>query len=266
MSQKWSGRAQAYAETFAGQCAHSIAPLLDALAPSAGARLLDVGTGTGVAATAALARGCLVTGADPEPDMLALAVEAAPTATFVQAALPRLPFPDAAFDLVSANFVVNHVPDPAAATRELHRVLAPGGRLGASIWPTTPTPIRTLWDDVVAAAGVPVPNTVTRLAATLDFPRTPAGLAGLLDGAGLVVERAWLQEFVHVVDPDLWWSGVTRGVANIGQVWLAQAEAGRASLRAAYDELSRPFLQPDGRLHLPGAAVLAVARRTAELQ
>ena len=62
---KWGGRAQAYAETFAGQCAHAISPMLDALDLQPGERLLDVGTGAGAVAVAALVRGVRVTAADP---------------------------------------------------------------------------------------------------------------------------------------------------------------------------------------------------------
>nr|WP_300147358.1 methyltransferase domain-containing protein [Propionicimonas sp.] len=258
---KWAGRAHAYAETFAGQCAHTIPVLLDALDPRPGSRLLDVGTGAGAVAAAAVARGCAVTAVDPAADMLELAAVAAPTASLVRASLPGLPFPDGAFDLVSANFVVNHVPDPRAAVSELARVLAPGGRLGVSVWPDDPTPLRRLWDDVVREAGVRRPESAAPLPSDLDFPRTTEGLAGLLGSAGLRVERAWRHEFSHVVEPDLWWSGVTRGVANIGQTYLAQDEFGRSAMTAAFDRLSAPYLRADGRLQLAGAAVLALAVR-----
>jgi SAM-dependent methyltransferase len=39
-----------------------------------------------------------------------------------------LPFPDGVFDLVTANMVVEHLPDPLAQFREVARVLKPGGR------------------------------------------------------------------------------------------------------------------------------------------
>jgi SAM-dependent methyltransferase len=41
----------------------------------------------------------------------------------------RLPFEDASFDLVYANFVVEHLTDPQTAFQEWRRVLRPGGRV-----------------------------------------------------------------------------------------------------------------------------------------
>jgi hypothetical protein len=75
------------------------------------------------------------------------------------------------------------------------------------------------------------------------------------------VRDAWLHEFEHVVAAELWWSGPARGVAGIGQTYLAQDTAGRTAMRAAYDRLSARHLGPDGLLHLHGAAVLATAVR-----
>jgi ubiquinone/menaquinone biosynthesis C-methylase UbiE len=41
--------------------------------------------------------------------------------------LRALPFPDGAFDLVTANMVLEHLPEPLAQLREIERVLRPGG-------------------------------------------------------------------------------------------------------------------------------------------
>ncbi len=46
----------------------------------------------------------------------------------LQANVEHLPFADGSFDLVTANMVVEHLPNPSAALGEIHRVLAPGGK------------------------------------------------------------------------------------------------------------------------------------------
>ena len=47
-------------------------------------------------------------------------------------AIEALPVDDGSFDVVLATQVLEHVDDPSAAVRELHRVTAPGGRVLAS--------------------------------------------------------------------------------------------------------------------------------------
>jgi ubiquinone/menaquinone biosynthesis C-methylase UbiE len=51
----------------------------------------------------------------------------------------KLPFPDASFDLVLAIEVLEHVPHPARALVDLHRVCRPGGVLIASV------PLEPIW-------------------------------------------------------------------------------------------------------------------------
>ena len=48
--------------------------------------------------------------------------------TFRVADAERLDFPDNTFDIVYSHGVLHHTPDTAAAVREIHRVLRPGGK------------------------------------------------------------------------------------------------------------------------------------------
>lgn len=107
--------------------------LLGALRP--GLRLLDVGCGPGTL-TVDLARrvsGGRVVGIDRAPDVLqqaaAHAVSAAVAVDFAVGDVYALAFPDAAFDVVHAHQVLQHLTDPVRALREMRRVLAPGGIL-----------------------------------------------------------------------------------------------------------------------------------------
>lgn len=68
---------------------------------------------------------------------------------------------------------------------------------------------------------------------------------------------------MHVVDPDLRWSAVERGVASIGAAYRGQTAAGRRALREAFVELAAGHTGPDGRLHLPARAIVGAGRATA---
>jgi SAM-dependent methyltransferase len=109
--------------------------LVAAVAPSFGARVLDLGAGTGVAAQAAAAAvgsEGMVVAADPSSALL----RRAGSARFqrVAAAAPGLPFADDAFDVIVANLVIGHFTDYTVALADLVRVLRAGGRLGVTTW------------------------------------------------------------------------------------------------------------------------------------
>jgi SAM-dependent methyltransferase len=102
-----------------------------------GERVLDLGSGAGtdslVAAQMVGDRG-RVTGIDMTPEMLAKARRAADemgiaNVEFVEGEAERLPFADESFDVVISNGVIDLIPDKDAVYSELHRVLAPGGRI-----------------------------------------------------------------------------------------------------------------------------------------
>ena len=88
----------------------------------AAARVLDVGTGTGVFAEAFAAAGFAVVGIDPNGGLLAEARRLVPNAEFQEGTAEALPFPDASFDIVFLGTVLHEADDAAAALAEARRV------------------------------------------------------------------------------------------------------------------------------------------------
>ena len=98
-----------------------------------GQRIVDVGIGTGLVAREAVkivGKAGLLVGVDPSPGMLERARVALPAEVqLVEGTAEAIPFPDASFDFLSMGYALRHISDLAAAFREFHRVLRPGGRL-----------------------------------------------------------------------------------------------------------------------------------------
>jgi SAM-dependent methyltransferase len=254
----WTGVAQAYARSFAGLCAGAVPVLLSDL--PRGGRLLDVGCGTGALVHAAREAGHDAVGVEPDPEMAALA-SAALGADVAVAGLPVLPLADDGFDTVTASFVLNHVDDPRAGARELARVAAPGGTVRATIWGTTPPPQAVMWSELLDAAGA-IRTPSPRLPAERDFERSPHGLAGILEEAGLAVTFADTHAWRWRVAADDLWAGLT-SVGNFGVLWRDQTEDVRARVRTAYDALDarwRDGADPHGDLAFDVVCVVAEAR------
>ena len=253
---RWAGRAAAYERTFARLCAYPAEALLDAAGTGVGMRVLDVGTGTGTVAALAAGRGATVVAVDAEPSMLARARRSVPDARLVRAALPHLPVTTGAVDAAVANFVLNHVGDPAAAVAGLRRTVRPGGRIAVTVWPSPQPPLQRLWGEVFADVdGGELP----RVAAERDFPRTEEGLTGLLARAGLDDVRCRTLTWTHRADPDEWWTGPASGLGIPGLLLQRQPPATHEALRRRYLELSARYRDADGLLALPTAALLASA-------
>jgi SAM-dependent methyltransferase len=95
--------------------------------PLAGRRVLDVGCGVGMYTDAFLRETPHVWGVEIEFERALEARERA--AGVVQSPGERLPFPDAAFDIVFSHEVLEHVADDQACVAEMVRVTRPGGRV-----------------------------------------------------------------------------------------------------------------------------------------
>lgn len=98
---------------------------------SNGLDVLDVGCGQGIDLANFARAGARVTGVDLTPRHVELANAHLHAlglgGSAVHGDAERLPFDDQSFDRVSSNGALHHTPNMAAALREIHRVLRPGG-------------------------------------------------------------------------------------------------------------------------------------------
>jgi SAM-dependent methyltransferase len=125
------------------QLTGSVTPiLLDRLALAGGERVLDVGSGAGVASLAAAARvgpAGSVRGADISAQLVRFATERAAAAgvgnvDFVLADVQHDRIPGAPFDVAMSQFGVMFFDRPAVAFANLAAQVAPGGLLGFACW------------------------------------------------------------------------------------------------------------------------------------
>ena len=92
--------------------------LFDLVGDLRGKRLLDVGCGLGRFRSVIEGKGATWVGVDLTGDTCSVNADAY-----------RLPFPDESVDGVLSSAVLEHMPEPVRAVRELHRVIRPGGLL-----------------------------------------------------------------------------------------------------------------------------------------
>lgn len=238
-------------------------PLLDAVGASPGMRLLDVASGPGSVAAAALRRGARPVGVDLSPRMVELARRLHPGIEFREADVERLPFPDRAFDGVVCSFGLGHFPYPEAAVAECLRVAKAGGRLALSWWDVpSKQRVQGLFRDAIAEVGAPpVP----------DFPAShsmlrfcdPAALASLLRGAGLsdvtIADHAGTHRFGSA---DEMWQGAMTGMGLTGAALKSQDAATLQAIREAFERRALEYRDGDG-LSIPVAFRIGAGRRPA---
>jgi SAM-dependent methyltransferase len=147
-AERYDRIAAGYAQWWAPVLEPKATDLLDRVdgAVDAGARrLIDIGTGTGTLARAAIRRWPSVevvgidvsremaAAADGEADRLLAPADRSRFSTRVAPA-DSLPFGDGEFDAAISSFVLQLVPNRFRALREAHRVIRPGGLLAYVTW------------------------------------------------------------------------------------------------------------------------------------
>jgi SAM-dependent methyltransferase len=256
-SQGWGERAPTYDRLVGAVTARFADPLLDAAHVRPGARVLDAACGTGALTAAAAARGAEPLGIDLTAEMVALAARRHPGLRFLQGDAEALAFPSGAFDAVVAGFLLHHLPDPHTAAGEFARVLAPGGRLAATVW-DDPSRMRLigLVNDALAEAeadpslGIPEGPPAFAFAGPEDFVR-------LLEDAGFEDVEVRTIAFEHLVPSgEALWDGLLGGTVRTTRQVRAQPPEIRTRVREALIALAEQH-RTDAGLAIPVSALLA---------
>ena len=133
-SRIWSARAQDWAELQEPIHRPQYEAVLRRTSVGTGTRYLDIGCGSGLAASLAAAHGANVAGIDASQKLLDIAKMRVPAGDFRQSDLETLPFPDGSFDVVTGFNSFQYAANAVDALEEARRVLAPDGTVAIVTW------------------------------------------------------------------------------------------------------------------------------------
>jgi ubiquinone/menaquinone biosynthesis C-methylase UbiE len=111
-----------------------------------GARVADLGCGSGVFTELLSREGYRAVGLDLSPKLVALGRAKFPGVEFLEGDVEHLPFPDQSLDGVLLSGLVHHLPDPSRCAGEVYRVLKRGGAF-AAFDPNRMNPLMYLYRD-----------------------------------------------------------------------------------------------------------------------
>jgi ubiquinone/menaquinone biosynthesis C-methylase UbiE len=219
-----------------GEMTRRIVPsLLGAARLAAGMRVLDIATGTGLAAEAALSvvgpTGHVVA-TDISRAMIARARErlgGQPNASVAVEDGQSLAFADGSFDAVLCNMGLMYFPDPERGLLEFRRVLRAGGRAAVSVFTRAD---RALVGGLIR--GVIARHVPAKAGEYERFfsPGEGERLRALFEGAGFAEVEISTQTMRFVFPSfDAYFGGVERGEGHMGQEYTALPEAVRRAVR-----------------------------------
>jgi ubiquinone/menaquinone biosynthesis C-methylase UbiE len=250
-----------YDRAFAHVTAHFMPFLLRAAQVEPGMRVLDIATGTGLSAEAALSavgHTGHVTAADVSPAMAAKARERlgkAPNASVFVEDGQALSFADCSFDAVLCNLGLMFFPDPVRGLSEFRRVLRPGGRVAVSVNTVVERSYNHQINVIVARY---VPSLAEAVARTFMLGEA-ALLRSLFAEAGLAdVETDTVRHTFVLPSFDAYYGPFERGGASTGQALATLPEEIR---RAVREEVRRDRAESGGPVEAEAEYRIASARR-----
>ncbi len=229
-----------------------------------GQRVLDVGCGTGLIARQAaesVGEGGSVAGLDLSPDMIAVAsaLPVAPGARidWHQNDATTLPFPDRSFDVVLCQMTLMFIEDRPAALREMHRVLAPGGR----VLITTPGPIQPTFELMEQAIVDHISPDLAGFVRMVFSMHDPETHGPLLKDAGFddPTTRIYTATFDLPAPADFLWQYIN--LTPMGPFVADAPEAAKDAMEAQVTQTWAPYVR-NGRTPIDQPMVLATGVRS----
>ena len=257
----WESVSLGYERYFAQLTSQSVPATLDGARVGEGTRLLDVCTGPGMLAAAAVQRGAQVVALDFSGKLLEIAKRNVPGAEFQQGDAQALPFKPESFDAVVCGYGIIHVPEPQKALSEMHRVLKPAGYVAVSVWeaPKPGNGFGILFGAIKRYGDLTVP-----LPHGPDFfqfsepEKLRAALQdmGFRDAVAVTIQQTWeLDDALGMM------TAILEGAVRARGLLRAQTEDVRNAISTAVMEGMHQYRSSDGVYRVPMPALVGSGRR-----